>query len=101
MQDRRQGAGMRWELGMAERDKQGSGGTRMLLADRVYHIMHSRIANGAYAADHRLPSENELATELDVSRPVLRAALERLRGEGLIVSRQGAGSFVRPRDDRP
>lgn len=72
----------------------------MLLADRVYHIMHSRIANGAYAADQRLPSENELALELDVSRPVLRAALERLRSEGLIYSRQGAGSFVRPRDDQ-
>ena len=73
----------------------------MLLADRVYHVMHSRIANGSYAADQRLPSENELADELDVSRPVLRAALERLRTEGLIYSRQGAGSFVRSRDERP
>ena len=72
----------------------------MLLADRVYHVMHSRIANGAYAADQRLPSENELAIELAVSRPVLRAALERLRTEGLIYSRQGAGSFVRPREER-
>lgn len=78
--------------------KQGTGGARMLLADRVYHVMHSRIANGSYAADQRLPSENELAIELNVSRPVLRAALERLRSEGLIYSRQGAGSFVRPSD---
>ena len=30
-----------------------------------------------------------------VSRPVLRAALERLREQGLIHSRQGAGSYVR------
>ena len=91
----------RTERGISERGKQGSGGTRMLLADRVYHVMHSRIANGSYAADQRLPSENELADELDVSRPVLRAALERLRTEGLIYSRQGAGSFVRSRDERP
>ncbi|KRA55927.1 GntR family transcriptional regulator [Devosia sp. Root635] len=82
----------------AKHGRQGSGGARMLLADRVYHVMHSRIANGSYAADQRLPSENELATELSVSRPVLRAALERLRSEGLIYSRQGAGSFVRPGD---
>lgn len=85
---------------MTERGKQTAGGTRMLLGDRVYHIMHSRIANGVYAADQRLPSENGLAVELDVSRPVLRAALERLRSEGLIYSRQGAGSFVRPRDEQ-
>ena len=91
----------RTERGISERGKQGSGGTRMLLADRVYHVMHSRIANGSYAADQRLPSENELADELDVSRPVLRAALERLRTEGLIYSRQGAGSFVRSRDEPP
>lgn len=83
---------------MSEQGKQMIGGTRMLLGDRVYHIMHSRIANGAYAADQRLPSENDLALELDVSRPVLRAALERLRSEGLIYSRQGAGSFVRSRE---
>lgn len=84
----------------SERAKQGTGGPRMLLADRVYHVMHSRIANGTYVGDERLPSENELATELAVSRPVLRAALERLRAEGLIYSRQGAGSFVHPRDER-
>lgn len=90
----------RSERRISERSKPGAGGARMLLADRVYHVMHSRIANGSYAADQRLPSENDLAVELDVSRPVLRAALERLRSEGLIYSRQGAGSFVRPREQR-
>jgi GntR family transcriptional repressor for pyruvate dehydrogenase complex len=89
----------RAERRISERSKQGSGGARMLLADRVYHVMHSRITNGSYAADQRLPSENDLALEFDVSRPVLRAALERLRSEGLIYSRQGAGSFVRSREE--
>ena len=36
-----------------------------------------------------------LADEFGVSRPILREALERLREQGLIHSRQGAGSFVR------
>lgn len=35
-----------------------------------------------------------LAEEFGVSRPVVRAALARLRDNGLIVSRRGAGSFV-------
>ncbi len=36
-----------------------------------------------------------MAAEFEVSRPVIRDALRRLREKGLIYSRQGAGSFVR------
>lgn len=70
------------------------------LGDRVYHLLFSRISSGDYSAEQRLPSENELAAEFDVSRPIVRDALERLRKEGLIYSRQGAGSFVRTRTDQ-
>jgi GntR family transcriptional regulator len=41
-----------------------------------------------------LPSEWELVTTLDVSRGVVREALDLLRGEGLIDRLQGAGTFV-------
>jgi len=44
--------------------------------------------------DHRLPSEDELAGRLGVSRPVLRQALARLRTEGRVYARRGAGNFV-------
>lgn len=70
---------------------------RPVLADRVYNTLYGRIANGDYAADARLPAETALSQDLGVSRPVLRAALERLREQGLIESRQGAGNFVRAR----
>jgi GntR family transcriptional repressor for pyruvate dehydrogenase complex len=36
-----------------------------------------------------------------VSRPVVRNALDRLRGDGPLYSRQGAGSFVNVRNDQP
>lgn len=65
------------------------------LADRVYHLLYSRISNGDYPANQKLPSEKSLADEFGVSRPILRAALERLRDQGIIQSRQGAGSYVR------
>ena len=52
-------------------------------------------SNGDYPANQKLPSEKTLADEFGVSRPILRDALERLRDQGLIHSRQGAGSFVR------
>ncbi|WEX11862.1 FadR/GntR family transcriptional regulator [Chelativorans sp. AA-79] len=58
-----------------------------------------RISNGDYAPDTKLPSEKELSEQFDVSRPIVREALERLRNEGLIYSRQGSGSFVRLRSE--
>lgn len=68
---------------------------RTTLADSIYHSLFSRISNGDYPANQKLPTEMELSDEFGVSRPVLRAALERLRKEGLVYSRQGAGSYVR------
>lgn len=68
---------------------------RSPLADRIYHLLFTRISNGEYPANQKLPPENTLSAEFGVSRPVLRAALDRLRDEGLIYSRQGAGSYVR------
>lgn len=68
---------------------------RTTLPDSVYRVLSGRIAGGDYPPNRKLPSETALAQEFGVSRPVLRAALERLREEGLIHSRQGAGSYVR------
>ncbi|WP_090521000.1 FadR/GntR family transcriptional regulator [Paracoccus isoporae] len=68
---------------------------RRSLADVVFERMELSIKSGAYADDERLPTEHELAAEFEVSRPIVREALRRLRERGLIYSRQGAGSFVR------
>ena len=68
---------------------------RTTLSDSVYHSLLARISNGDYQVNQKLPPEAVLSQEFGVSRPVLRAALERLREEGLIHSRQGAGSYVR------
>lgn len=64
------------------------------LEDRVYARLLDAIRLGQYSLGQKLPSENELAAEFGVSRPVIRLALSRLRDDGLIVSRRGAGSFV-------
>jgi GntR family transcriptional repressor for pyruvate dehydrogenase complex len=72
-----------------------SGSGRKSLADLVFDRMQRAIKSGSYRPDERLPTEHELAAEFEVSRPVVREALKRLRDQGLIYSRQGAGSFVR------
>lgn len=70
---------------------------RTPLVQRVYQMLLTRISRGDYQPDEKLPGEHELAGQYLVSRPIIREALKRLRDEGLIYSRQGAGSFVKVR----
>lgn len=70
------------------------------LADRIYQGILADIGNGVYAPNTKLPSEHQLATRFGVSRPVVRTALARLKQEKIIVSRQGAGSFVSVSQDK-
>lgn len=64
------------------------------MVQRVHHQLRARIASGEYPANSRLPGEHDLAALYGVSRPVVREALRRLRDDGLVFSRQGAGTFV-------
>ncbi|HWL55110.1 MAG TPA: FadR/GntR family transcriptional regulator [Paracoccus sp. (in: a-proteobacteria)] len=68
---------------------------RKSLGDVVFERILRSIKSGAFAPDERLPTEHDLAAEFEVSRPIIREALRRLREQGLIYSRRGAGSFVR------
>ncbi|MBC7098970.1 FadR family transcriptional regulator, partial [Candidatus Bipolaricaulota bacterium] len=53
------------------------------------------IKKGVLAVGSKLPSENELAEQMGVSRPTVREALSALAAVGLIESRPGSGNFVR------
>ncbi|HTV70831.1 MAG TPA: FadR/GntR family transcriptional regulator [Rhizobiaceae bacterium] len=64
------------------------------LGDQVYEAILTDIVKGRYLEGSKLPTETALADEFSVSRPVVREALARLRDDGLIQPRQGAGSFV-------
>lgn len=75
----------------------GARAPRSPLVQRVYQRLLTQITAGDYRQNQRLPGEHELAAQFAVSRPVVREALGFLREEGLIYSRQGAGSFVSTR----
>jgi DNA-binding transcriptional MocR family regulator len=60
------------------------------LADAVRLL----VLDGRLPLDVRVPSERELAAALGVSRTTVTAAYERLREQGFLVSRQGAGSWT-------
>ncbi|MEM8687993.1 MAG: FadR/GntR family transcriptional regulator [Pseudomonadota bacterium] len=67
------------------------------LADQLYGQLLEKIVSGQLIEGDKLPSENEISRAFNVSRPVIREALLRLQADGLVYSRQGAGSFVRAR----
>ncbi|HWU16982.1 MAG TPA: FadR/GntR family transcriptional regulator [Devosia sp.] len=69
------------------------------LSGVVYDRIVDMIANGTFPVNSRLPTEMELSKKFEASRPVVREALERLREDGLIVSRQGSGSYVKRRPE--
>lgn len=56
--------------------------------------LRRRITTGTYASGEVLPSEADLVAEHHASRVTVRKALELLRGEGLVASRQGFGWMV-------
>lgn len=64
------------------------------LSDIVYAKIAGRIRSGEYPVDSRLPTENDLAEALGVSRPIVREALARLRNDGVVMSRRGSGTYV-------
>jgi GntR family transcriptional repressor for pyruvate dehydrogenase complex len=63
-------------------------------ADQVVRHIALLIERGELGPGDRLVPERELATELGVSRPTVRAGLHALAAMGVTESRQGAGTFI-------
>lgn len=64
------------------------------LTDQVTEALRRRLADREWPVRGRLPGQTELAKQMNVSVVVVREALARLKAEGLVESRQGAGVFV-------
>jgi GntR family transcriptional repressor for pyruvate dehydrogenase complex len=58
--------------------------------------MSLAIVQGQYQPGNLLPSESELGRLYQVSRPMVREALSRLANLGLVETRHGIGSIVKP-----
>lgn|GEM_PF-63174 len=64
------------------------------LVDEAFRSLLMQIEMGLWPSGARLPSEQQLAHALGVSRAVVREALARLKADGRIETRRGAGAFV-------
>ncbi|MDB5871411.1 MAG: FadR family transcriptional regulator [Ramlibacter sp.] len=67
---------------------------RPRLSDTVYSQLLDEIMAGRFSTGDRLPTENQLAQRFSVSRPVVREALQRLQTDGVVIARQGSGTYV-------
>ena len=64
------------------------------LARRLAHAIRNGIESGLIGDGVRLPPERSLAASLAISRSTVATALDELRSDGLVVSRQGSGTIV-------
>ena len=68
------------------------------LADETYRQLLLQLDMGLWRVGEKLPPEKALSESFGVSRPILREALARLKADGRVESRQGAGAVVAERN---
>jgi GntR family transcriptional repressor for pyruvate dehydrogenase complex len=71
-----------------------SGIRRLSAAEEVFKVLHEWIVSGKFKPGEHLPSQDQLARQLGVSRNTLREAIYKLTVMGLLTSKQGVGTVV-------
>lgn len=64
------------------------------LCEQVADKLENMILSDNTKLERKLPSEQSLAVAFGVSRPVIREALKLLRARGLVIPRNGEGTFI-------
>jgi GntR family transcriptional regulator of arabinose operon len=67
---------------------------RDLKSQRLAAHLREAITSRAYPPGGRLPTEQEIAAANTVSLTTVRRAMEKLAAEGLVIRRQGSGTYV-------
>jgi len=67
---------------------------RRSLPAQVAARIHEQILSGSYQPGAKLPHQRDLAESFGVSSAVIREALSRLKGAGLVRAKSGQGTFV-------
>lgn len=61
----------------------------------ISNDIRNKILNGEYLANQQVPFEKDLCVHYDASKMTVKKALDMLVSEGLIIKRQGSGTFVK------
>ena len=70
------------------------------LYQQLQRALRQAIESRVFGPDDALPPERDLADEFHVSRITVRKAIDGLVSEGLLVRRQGSGTFVSARVEK-
>jgi GntR family transcriptional repressor for pyruvate dehydrogenase complex len=62
--------------------------------DQVVAFVRDQIERGALRPGDRLPAERDLATQIGVSRPTVRAGLRALAAMGVVRAKHGSGTYI-------
>jgi len=81
-------------MSKAEKQSETSPSLEVQSADQVVRHVALLIERGELRPGDRLAPERELAEQLGVSRPTVRAGLHALAAMGVTESKQGAGTFI-------
>jgi GntR family transcriptional regulator len=76
-------------------------GGRSPIYRRLAQELRQKILDGQIGAGEALPSERDLCEIMSASRVTVRRAIETLIDEGLIIRKQGSGTYVAPRIEAP
>jgi GntR family transcriptional repressor for pyruvate dehydrogenase complex len=71
-----------------------SGGSNPVAAEQVIAHVRALIEQGTLRPGDRLASERQLAHDVGISRPSVRAGLRSLATMGVVRTRRGAGTFI-------
>lgn len=75
-------------------------GSGIPLYKQVKHAITDKIRSGELITGFKMPTERELSERLSISRNTVSAAYKQLENEGLLISRQGKGTFVAEESDQ-
>ena len=64
------------------------------LYSQLKHLIIEKIEAGEYPEESKIPSEQELCDQYDISRPTVRQAISELTNNGYLYKEKGKGTFV-------
>ena len=62
--------------------------------EKIVTWIQEEVRSGRKVSGEKLPSEQELSEQFQVSRQTVRRALEELVKENIVESRRGSGSYI-------
>jgi DNA-binding GntR family transcriptional regulator len=70
------------------------------LYNQLIDILLQKINNGEYNPGDKIPSEQDLCEEYDISRPTVRQAIKELVQKGILIKLKGKGTFLLESDKK-